>query len=547
LDGVEAPPQPNLSANFTIKEKGMKPAAVFQYGQEHLTSAIALAIADGLCRGVLSDSARRRIEKSQRRVAELAAGEASVYGINTGFGPLCTSRISAADTRVLQRNLIMSHASGMGEPISTRLAKLMLILKVHALSRGNSGVAAATVERIIWHIDNNIIPVVPCHGSVGASGDLAPLSHLFLPLIGLGRIRDGAKTRPAGRLLKAKGLPPISLGPKEGLALINGTQFIAAHAVLAVARLQHCLDLADIAGAMSLEALSGSQRPFLAELHALRPHPGAQLVARRLTSLLHDSQMVAAHVDCNRVQDAYSLRCMPQVHGASRQAWAHMRDAVEVEINAVTDNPVILDNGAAVSGGNFHGQPLALPLDYAALAASELGNIADRRIFLMLHGNDQGLPRLLLANTGLQSGFMISQYTTAALATENKTLCFPASADSIPTSLGQEDHVSMGSVSARKLQRILDNLESILAVEFTCAAQGMDFRRPLRSSPVLEAVHARIRLEIPHADKDRVFADDLARAATMVRADILLTIARQCAAENNIDLNGDYHETFGIY
>jgi histidine ammonia-lyase len=525
----------------------MKTAAAFRYGLDHLTPAIALAIADGHCRGILDDSARDRIDKCRQRVVALAAGDAAVYGVNTGFGPLCTSRISAQDTRTLQRNLIMSHASGMGEPICQRLAKLMLILKAHALSRGNSGVAIATIERIIWHIENNIIPLVPCHGSVGASGDLAPLSHLFLPLIGLGLIQAGAEARPANLILQENGLQPISLGPKEGLALINGTQFIAAHAVAAVIRMHHCLDLADIAGAMSLEALSGSIRPFLAELHALRPHPGGQLVARRLTAMLHDSQMVASHAGCSRVQDAYSLRCMPQVHGASRQAWAHLRDAVEVEINSVTDNPVILDNGEAVSGGNFHGQPLALPLDYAALAASELGNIADRRIYLMLHGNDQGLPKLLLSDTGLQSGFMISQYTTAAMASENKTLCFPASADSIPTSLGQEDHVSMGSISARKLQRILDNVERILAVEFTCAAQGMDFRRPLRSTALLEAVHSRIRQEITHAENDRVFGDDLARAEILVRDNILLATARQRASEENIDLNGDYHETFASY
>jgi histidine ammonia-lyase len=293
---------------------------------------------------------------------------------------------------------------------------------------------------------------------------------------------------------------------------------------------------------MSLEALSGSDRPFMAGLHALRPHAGARLVAHRLAALLGGSPMVAHHSGCNRVQDPYSLRCMPQVHGASRQAWAHLRQAVEVEINSVTDNPVILDDGQAVSGGNFHGQPLALPLDFAALAASELGNIADRRVYLLLHGNDQGLPRLLLAETGLQSGFMISQYTSAALASENKTLCFPASADSIPTSLGQEDHVSMGSVSARKLQRILDNLERIQAVEFTCAAQGMDFRRPLRSTAILEAVHARIRREIAHADADRVFAEDLARAEGLVRSGALLDEARRCAAENGIDLDGEDHE-----
>lgn len=515
----------------------MKKASVFQYGLDHLTPEAALAIAAGRCRGLLNDSARSRIEGCREKVAELAAGAAAVYGINTGFGPLCTSRISARDTGSLQRNLLMSHASGMGGPISPLLAKLMLILKAHALCRGNSGVAVATVERIIWFIENDFIPLVPCHGSVGASGDLAPLSHLFLPLIGLGHVQSGSQTRPAADVLAEKGLAPICLGPKEGLALINGTQFMAAHAVLAVLRLQQCLELADIAGAMSLEALSGSIRPFMAELHALRPHPGVQQVARRLTALLQGSEMVASHAGCSQVQDPYSLRCMPQVHGASHQAWAHLREAVEVEINSVTDNPVILDNGEAVSGGNFHGQPLALPLDYAALAASELGNISDRRIFLMLHGNDQGLPKLLMANTGLQSGFMIAQYTSAAMTSENKTLCFPASADSIPTSLGQEDHVSMGSISARKLHRILDNLERILAVEFTCAAQGMDFRRPLRSTAILEAVHARIRSKIDHADEDRVFAEDLARAEKLVHEGILLESTRSCASEKRINLD----------
>ncbi|MBN2400460.1 MAG: histidine ammonia-lyase [Candidatus Aminicenantes bacterium] len=524
----------------------MKKNETFQYGLDHLTPTIALAIADGRCRGLLNDAARRRIESSRQRVAELASGDGPVYGINTGFGPLCTTRISPADTRTLQRNLLMSHASGMGETISPRLAKLMLILKAHALCRGHSGVAVATVERIIWHIENDIIPLVPSHGSVGASGDLAPLSHLFLPLIGLGHVQSGSEVRPTAMVLAEKHLEPIHLGPKEGLALINGTQFITAHAALAVLRLQQCLDQADIAGAMSLEALSGSNRPFLAELHCLRPHPGVQRVARRLTVLLQGSQMVASHAGCSRVQDAYSLRCMPQVHGASRQAWSHLQDAVDVELNAVTDNPVILDNGEAVSGGNFHGQPLALPLDYAALAASELGNISDRRIFLMLHGNDQGLPKLLLANTGLQSGFMISQYTSAALACENKTLCFPASADSIPTSLGQEDHVSMGSISARKLHRILDNLERILAVEFTCAAQGMDFRRPLRSTTILEAVHACIRGEIVHADGDRVFAEDLARAERLVHDGLLLESARRSAAEKGLDWESDETENQAI-
>lgn len=497
----------------------------FLLGEDHLTAGAALALAEGRRRAVLGPSARTRIETSAATVAGLAGGAAPVYGINTGFGPLCTSRISPEDTRALQRNLLMSHACGVGEPVALPISRLMLVLKVHALAQGHSGVAPGTIERILWHLAEDIIPLVPSQGSVGASGDLAPLSHLFLPLIGLGQVSVRGQVLPAGDLLAERGLAPLELGPKEGLALINGTQFIAAHAVAAVARFHNLLDHADLAGALSLEALSGSNRPFLPELHTLRPHDGCRHVADRLMELLADSAMLADHRNCLRVQDPYSLRCMPQIHGASRNAWRHLRDTVEVEINAVTDNPVILDDGRSISGGHFHGQPLALPLDYTALAASELGNVSDRRSYLLLLGNDRGLPRLLLQQTGLQSGFMILQYTSAALTSENKSFCFPASADSIPTSLGQEDHVSMGSISGRKLHMILDNLEKILAVELVLAAQGFEFRRPLRSSSRLEAVQARIRQAIPAADADRVFCTDLAAATALVKSGDLPRVA----------------------
>lgn len=521
----------------------MSRQAPFRYGVDPLTCRAALALADGLRGGQFSAAARERVARSHQRVAQLASGAEAVYGVNTGFGPLCTSRISPEDTRRLQLNLLMSHSCGMGEPIAPRLSRLMLALKAHALARGHSGVSPATLERILWHLESGVVPVVPSQGSVGASGDLVPLSHLFLPLVGLGQVWDGDRPQPTAAALAARGLKPIALGPKEALALINGTQFMAAHAVLAVERLLSCLDLADIAGAMSLEALSGSARPFQAALHGLRPHPGVRHAAARLAALLSGSAMVEAHAGCTRVQDPYSLRCMPQVHGASRQAWRELRDVVQTEINSVTDNPVILDSGEAVSGGHFHGQPLALPLDYSAMAASELGNIADRRVYLMLLGYDQGLPRLLMAETGLQSGFMIPQYVSAALVTENKTLCFPASVDSIPTSLGQEDHVSMGSVSARKLHRVLDNLERIQAVELVCAAQGMDFRRPLRSTPVLEAVHARLRQEISHATGDRVLADDLAKAEALVKSRALLEAAEKAAAASGTEW-GDLQDEF---
>lgn len=494
-------------------------------GAGELTPAQVLELARGESRGRLDPETLARVEDSCEQVTTLADGAAPVYGINTGFGPLCTSRVSARDTRQLQQNLLRSHASGTGQPISPELTRLMLVLKLHALALGHSGVRQETLKRILWHLDADVIPVVPSRGSVGASGDLAPLAHCFLPLLGEGKVwRDGVAT-PAAGVLSEAGLPPLELGPKEGLGLINGTQFIAAHALLALERMWRLLELADLAGALSLEALLGSERPFSRELHELRPHAGARYVAWNLRRLLAGSELVASHAGCERVQDPYSLRCMPQVHGASRAAWRHLREAAEVEINSVTDNPVLLSGGEAVSGGNFHGQPLALPLDYATLAASELGTISDRRTYLLLEGSREGVPALLIPEAGLHSGFMILQYTSAALASENKGLCYPASADSIPTSLGQEDHVSMGSISGRKLHQVLEHLEGILAVEFLCAAQALDFRRPLRAGRVLEAVHARLREEVTFATEDRVFGEDLAVVEVLVRSGELLAVA----------------------
>jgi histidine ammonia-lyase len=466
-----------------------------------------------------------------------------VYGINTGFGPLCDTRISEADTSLLQSNLLKSHSVGIGKPIPVEIAKLMLISKVHALAQGYSGIALETLERIIWHIDRNIIPVVPEKGSVGASGDLAPLAHLFLPLIGLGEVYAGGNRLATSGILSAHGLKPLVLGPKEGLALINGTQFILAFAVKAVQRLNDALNAADIIGAMSLEGLMGSARPFDARLHELRPYKGNKLVAKRLHTLLKDSEICNSHVNCDRVQDPYSLRCMPQVHGASRNAWLHLKEMTEIELNSVTDNPIIFNAEDTISGGNFHGQPMAIPLDYATIAAAELGNIADRRCYLMSEGR-YGLPKLLTNNAGLHSGLMIPQYTTAALVTENKTLCFPASADSVPTSLGQEDHVSMGSISGRKLHQVIDNLEYIQAIELLYASQAMDFRRPLKSTPVIEACHQLVRSKVPFIDDDRIFADDINQLHQLITTGELLTTANNTATANQIFLNDD---DFGIY
>jgi histidine ammonia-lyase len=511
----------------------------FNYGIDTLTIGKVLAIAAGKMKAVINAEASKKILASHEHVRQIVANNKTVYGVNTGFGILANTKISEEDTATLQYKILQSHSVGVGDPIPAEVAKLMMITKVQSLAEGFSGVQLSTIERIIWHIENDVIPVVPEKGSVGASGDLAPLSHLFLPLIGLGKCYYKREIRDTGYWMQDAGIKPIQLGPKEGLALINGTQFILSFAVKAVQRMHNCLDAADIIGAMSLEALTGTKAPFDERLHELRPFKGNKLVAQRLRLLLKDSDIMQSHIDCGRVQDPYSLRCMPQVHGASRNAWLHLKELTEIELNAVTDNPIILSADDTISGGNFHGQPLALPLDYACFAASELGNISDRRCYLLLEGK-WGLPVLLMNNVGLNSGFMIPQYTTAALVTENKTLCFPASADSIPTSLGQEDHVSMGSISGRKLNRVLDNLEFILAIELLSACQAIEFRRPLKSSELLEFAHDYVREFVSFASEDRIFADDINKVAGIIKDFSFVERVNAFAASKQIHLNNGF-------
>jgi len=472
-------------------------------------------LAEGRLQGALAEEVMAKIRQSQEYVQQMVNANKTVYGVTTGFGILANTKINDDDAATLQYKILQSHSVGVGDAVPLEIARLMLHTKLHALAQGFSGVQLSTIERILWHLQNDVIPVVPEKGSVGASGDLAPLAHLFLPLIGLGEVFYKGSRHKAQEVLNQFGLTPIQLGPKEGLALINGTQFILAYAIKAVQRLQNCLEAADIIGGMSLEALTGTKAPFDARLHELRPYSGSRLVAQRLRLLLQGSEIMQSHIDCGRVQDPYSLRCMPQVHGASRNAWLHLKELTEIECNSVTDNPIVLGEDDTISGGNFHGQPLALPLDYACFAASEIGNISDRRCYLLLEGK-WGLPMLLMKNVGLNSGFMIPQYTTAALVTENKTLCFPASADSIPTSLGQEDHVSMGSISGRKLAKVLDNLEYILAIELMSACQAIEFRRPLNSSPILEAAHDYVREFVSFAEEDRIFADDINKIKAII-------------------------------
>ena len=486
------------------------------YGIDTFTISDIMAILDDPKKAKLTKESKQKILQSQQNVQQIVASDRTVYGINTGFGPLCDVKISEEETAQLQHNLIISHAVGVGKPIAKELSKVMMISKIHALSKGFSGVSLEVIERLIFMLQEDIIPVVPEQGSVGASGDLAPLAHLVLPLLGLGKVWQNNEIRNTADVLAEKGIKPLILGPKEGLGLINGTQFILAHAILGLNKFEYLLDLADLTAALSLEAYRGSASPFKKELHDIRPFSGSKKVAARMLKFLKNSENLHAHEFCDRVQDPYSMRCVPQVHGASRNAYEHLKNLAEIELNSVTDNPIVLSAEESISGGNFHGQLLALPLDYCTLAAAELGNISDRRSYLLLEGKF-GLPRLLTESSGLNSGFMIPQYTSAALVTENKTLCFPASADSIPTSLGQEDHVSMGSISGRKFNQVLGNLENILAVELMFGAQGLEFRRPAKCSKYVENAYALIRTKVEKLEDDRLIGEDMLAIAELIR------------------------------
>jgi histidine ammonia-lyase len=499
----------------------------FKYGKDQLTVDVALKLVRNQMNGIITDDVKREIVQNFRAVQSILEGDRLVYSINTGFGSLCTTKISREETELLQENLLKSHSVGVGNRIDLEISKLMLILKVHTLCKAHSGVSLDLIERICWHIENDYIPLVLEQGSVGASGDLAPLAHLFLPIIGLGYLsKDNEIFLPANKILKENNLKPLKLHAKEGLALINGTQFITSYSIEVIEKLKNCLEHADLIGAFSLEAYLASPQPFNEHLINLRPHPGAVLVAKNIRRLLTDSQYVESHKDCGRVQDPYSIRCIPQVHGASRDALSHLEEIVVRELNSITDNPIIFNENLTISGGNFHGQPLALPLDYVTLAASEVGNISDRRTYLLLEGK-WGLPPYLIEHSGLNSGFMIAQYCSAALASENKSLCFPASADSIPTSMGQEDHVSMGSISARKALQIIHNLEKILAIELLCACQAFDFRKPLKSSDILEENHKYIREKIPHIKEDTILSELIEKALNIIKSGDLITLSKK--------------------
>ena len=468
----------------------------------------------------VTDTVWGRIEQCRRFVETIVGSGKTVYGINTGIGSLCRTVIPPEQIDALQERIILSHAVGVGPPIPDDIARWMLLFKIHALGLGYSGVRRATIECAVGLLNHDLLPVIPSQGSLGASGDLAPLAHMVLPMIGRGEVRCGGRTIDVACSLgddgiDGTGVQPIRLGAKEGLALINGTQFMTAYGAALLVRARRVLKAADVIASMSLEALKGSVKPFDERLHALRPHPGAVATAANMRRLLADSEILDSHADCDRVQDPYSLRCVAAVHGATRDAVAHATRMIETDINSVTDNPIILDAETAISGGNFHGQPLAIVLDYLAIALAELASISERRVYLLLLGKD-GLPECLIKDTGINSGFMIAHYTAAALVSENKVLAHPASVDSIPTSLGQEDHVSMGAHAATKAWRIMDHVETVLAIEMMCAAQGLDFRTPLKPGIGPRVAHQVVREQVEHATVDRLYNADMRTCLTLL-------------------------------
>jgi histidine ammonia-lyase len=522
-----------------------------------LTIADVEAVARGVAGAVLDADARARMEEARAVVERLVAAGEVVYGITTGFGDLATAFIPPADARRLQENLLVSHAVGVGQALPRDVVRAMLLLRANTLALGHSGCRPAVVDRLLQFLELGIHPVVPAQGSVGASGDLAPLAHLALPLIGRGEVELHGHVMPALLALREEGLDPLALEAKEGLALLNGTQLMSAIGALLLADADRLGRTASVAAAQAVEALLGTDVAYAAAYQLARPHPGQVAVAAELRHLLRGSELMSGHhASTHKVQDPYSIRCVPQVHGAVRDALDHLRRVLDVEMNAATDNPLVFPEGGAadadaaatggglvISGGNFHGEPIALALDFAKLAVAELGAISERRIALLLDARlNGGLPPFLAPASGLNSGMMMLQYTAAALASENKVLVHPASADSIPTSANQEDHVSMGATAARHARDVLDNVERILALELLVGAQALDLRRtsvtasagvpaagtPAGSAPapgagVAEA-HRRIRAVIAPLDADREMGADIAAATRLVRTGALVDL-----------------------
>ncbi|MCC6999302.1 MAG: histidine ammonia-lyase [Deltaproteobacteria bacterium] len=505
-----APAQPPTSPTSTASRASVHQGVV-TLGDEALDLPRLVAVARHRAPVELGPRARAAVVRARRYIERICAGGDSspaVYGVNTGFGALAEVRISPDQVAALQRNLVRSHAAGVGEPLPEDAVRAMMLLRAQVLAMGHSGVRPEIIDLLLAMLNRGVHPIIPRRGSVGASGDLAPLAHLALVLIGEGEARfEGARV-PGDEALRRAGLTPIELAAKEGLSLVNGTQLMTAVGALALHDAHDTARLADVSGAISLEALRGTPRAFDARIQAVRPHPGQATSASNLRRLLAGSAIVESHRDCGKVQDPYSLRCMPQVHGATRDTLDFVTAALEREANSATDNPLIFfasDDGDAefISGGNFHGQPIAMALDYAAIAVAELADIAERRIEQLVNPHYSGLPPFLVAESGLNSGFMMAQVTAAALVSENKILTHPASVDSIPSSAGREDHVSMGAHAALKLAQVVDAVRNVLAIELLCGVQGLDLRLPVRPAAGLAAAHATVRAVVPHLTQDR--------------------------------------------
>lgn len=464
----------------------------------------------------LGDDARQRIQRCRAYLdKKIAENKAPIYGVTTGFGSLCNVSVSAEELEQLQVNLMMSHACGVGDRVPNEIVKIMLLLKIQSLSYGFSGCKLDTVERLIDFFNNDIYPIVYMQGSLGASGDLVPLAHLSLPLVGLGEVEFEGEVMTGATVLEKKGWKPIHLASKEGLALLNGTQNMSSFAVWGLLQAMKLSDWADKIAVMSLDAYEGRPEPFTPAVHAVRPHKGQIDTAARIKQLLEGSELIKQPK--TYVQDPYSFRCVPQVHGAAKDTINYVKSVIDTEINSATDNPTVCpDEDLVISAGNFHGEPIALPIDFLAIALNELANISERRIYKLVSGT-RGLPSFLVANPGLNSGFMITQYTAASIVSLNKSLCSPASVDSIPSCQGQEDHVSMGANAAIKLYKVALNTERVLAIELFNAAQALDFRRPLKSSPAIEAIHAAYRKVVPFISEDEVMYPHIETSVQFLR------------------------------
>ncbi len=514
---------------------------------ETLTPENVFEVAVNFAKVEISPDAIEKMRKSRKLVETWIEKDETIYGVTTGFGDFATVRIKKDEIEKLQRNLIYSHSAGAGEPLPPEIVRAMMLLRANALAKGYSGIKPETVNYLINFLNYHITPIIPSQGSVGSSGDLVQLAHLVLAMMGEGDVWVGKsidpgklKKIPANFALKKFKMKPVKLSAKEGLALINGTQMMTAYASLIVKQAKELCKIADIAASLSIEALKGTDRAFDERIHKLRPHPGQQKVARNILRMMRNSEIRLSHLyDDPRVQDAYSLRCVPQIHGASRDAIDYAYNVVSIEINSATDNPLIFpEDGEHLEGGNFHGQPIALAMDFVAIALSELANVSERRIERLVNAQLSGLPKFLTTQGGLNSGLMIAQYTAASLVSENKVLSHPASVDSIPTSANQEDHNSMGSISAQKAYKILKNVQTVLAIEIMCAVQGIDFARIdpktgkiMKCGIGTQSAYEFVRKKIKHLDEDRILHNDILKALEIVKSGEIIKVVEEAIGE----------------